>query len=135
MKRAIFGFHLIEILITLAIISVMSHWVLANYQHFTAETRRREAVNSLFVLASALEQYALANSQYRGATLRKLNMQRSIAGGTYDLQIDNAQENTYQISAHPLQRQAEMDKRCGVLLLTSEGERRVTGTSNATTCW
>lgn len=129
------GFHLIEILIVLALTSIMSHWMLSSYTSIIAKERRREAEQALFSLASALEEYALQHSSYAGATLQQLKLPSHIAGDSYELVINFARQNEFLISAHPLARQAENDTRCGILLLTSSGEKNMTGSGTQRECW
>lgn len=129
------GFHLIEILIVLALTSIMSHWMLNSYASIIAKERRREAVHALYSLASALEGYALEHASYAGATLRQLKLPTRVADGNYELVINFARQNEFQISAHPLARQAEIDTRCGILLLTSTGEKNITGAGTHKECW
>ena len=129
------GFHLIEILIALALTAIISQWLLGHYQNFIADERRREAEQALYALASALEEYAMANATYAGATLQNLRVQAIIANNTYELTINSAQQNDYLVSARPLRDQAKIDSRCGKLLLTSAGEKRSTGHDNTQQCW
>jgi type IV pilus assembly protein PilE len=129
------GFHLIEILITLTITAIISHWMLSNYQFYIVEERRREAEQALFSCASALEEFAIQYGKFTGATLKKLKINPRLKGRSYELQINLANDNRYIISAHPLERQAKLDKKCGVLVLTSIGEKSVTGSNSAEQCW
>lgn len=129
------GFHLIEILIVLAITSIMSHWMLSSYTKVIAKERRREAEHALYSMASALEEYAVEHATYAGATLRQLKIPSRVAGNNYKLMINSARQYTYVISAHPLAQQAEVDARCGILLLTSTGEKSMTGAGSQQECW
>ena len=129
------GFHLIEILITLTITAIISHWMLSNYRLYIVEERRREAEQALFSCASALEEFAIQHGKFTGATLKKLKINPRIKGRSYELQINLANDNRYIISAHPLEHQAALDKKCGVLVLTSTGEKSVTGSNSAEQCW
>lgn len=129
------GFHIIEILITLSLTAIMSHWMLGKYQTFIAETRRREAQQGLFTLASVMEDYAIQHRGYGGATMKKLHTPAKIAGKNYELVIVYANTNDYLISARPLGRQAIVDARCGILSLSSTGESRVSGSGGHNQCW
>lgn len=127
------GFHLIEILIALAMIGIASQWMIANYQHFIVEEYRREAQHGLVSLASALENYAFENNGFHGASLRKLKVPHYLSRHQYELRIEHVRKNGYLISARPLSKQAVKDAACGVLFLSSTGEKYVSG--SATTCW
>jgi Tfp pilus assembly protein PilE len=126
------GFHLIEILITLSLVAIMSHLMIERYQHFIVETRRKEAVQALHMLASAMENYAIEHSTYSGADFTKLKINPHISGGNYILIINHAHNDGYLLSANPLSHQADADKHCGTIKLSSTGELSVTGT--ATDC-
>jgi prepilin-type N-terminal cleavage/methylation domain-containing protein len=129
------GFSFIEIIIVLAMIAIMSHWMLGSYQGFIAAAKRREAENTLLTLASALEDYAVQRGSYSGATLRKLHLSALAANHDYEFKIIHADHHAYLIAALPVNRQALIDDQCGTLYLTAAGEKRVSGKTSAAHCW
>lgn len=129
------GFHLLEILITLTLTAIMSQWMLGKYQYFIAKARRQEAKQALLALASALENYGLQHNGYADATLQNCRVNASVAANHYKLVIHSATGHRYQIAAYPLDKQARLDAGCGVLTLTSTGEKRVSGSSPVSYCW
>jgi len=130
-----YGFHLLEILITLSIIAIISTWATSRYQSLIASTHRREAEHALIALASALESYAIENGSYREASLTKLKVSTLTANNTYKLQITTVTDRGFIISAQPQDRQAVNDDRCGTLALTSSGEKIIDGTADIKECW
>jgi prepilin-type N-terminal cleavage/methylation domain-containing protein len=124
------GFHLLEVLIVLALFAVMSQWVLASHEQELALARRKEAAAALYALAAALEDYAFANRGYNGASLAQLKIKSLTSGEFYELQIVDARMDRYIIAAHPRKRQATLDTECGTLTLTSTGEKRAGGKHN-----
>lgn len=133
--QKLFGFHLLEILITLALTAIMSQWMLGKYQYFIADARRQEAKQALLALASAMEEYGLQQNGYTDATLQKCHIKAKVAANNYELSIRSATQQRYLISARPLGKQARLDSVCGVLTLTSTGEKSVSGSAPVTQCW
>ncbi|MBV9576322.1 MAG: prepilin-type N-terminal cleavage/methylation domain-containing protein [Gammaproteobacteria bacterium] len=129
------GFHLIEILITLTIVSLLMTTALPAYYHYLTQVRRFEAANDLSKLALALESYFIEHHTYENATLDVLHFPKIIAKNTYQLAILSATENDYRLTATPQAHQAEQDKRCGVLALNAAGEKMITGDGNINECW
>lgn len=129
------GFHLIEILITLAIISILSVTAFPVYSQYIAKERRLEAVAILTNLAIALEEFHLENNSYLSATLKNLKISDNIANNSYQLIITSTTTNDYLITAKPLNRQAEIDQSCGSLTLNASGEKQISGTGRIDECW
>ena len=128
------GFHLIEILIVMTLISLMASITFPYYSDYLIKERRFEASMMLTKLALALEEYHFEHLSYQGATLRLLHFPDYIVHHYYQLAI-KASENTFLISAKPIAIQAKRDEQCGTLLLTAEGEKKITGNDKITECW
>ena len=129
------GFHLLEMLIVLAMIAVTTHWAYGNYRFAVAIERRQEAIREIFYCSSALEDYALTFFSYAEVSLQKLHMQPLVAGNSYYLQIDLTDAHHYVITARPLGMQADIDRDCGTLIFSSTGEKGVTGPGGWGHCW
>lgn len=129
------GFSLIELLITLTIISILAGISYPTYTRHITHTRRIQAEIALTDLATRLEQYYESNNSYQNATLANLGLNELTDGGYYKLVIDNSSENTYQISAIPLLNQAKTDAACGNLLLDQNGNKKISGTEKIENCW
>src|SRR2546428_780765 len=108
--QAKYGFHLIEILITLSIISVLIASGFPIYSHYFVRVRRLEAASVLTQLSLALEKYQIENNTYENATLEILKFPHFVANNSYLLKIKHATKVDYLISAKPVDDQFRKDK-------------------------
>ncbi len=133
--RNFFGFSLLEILITLAIISLLTGLCFPLYSQHIAEERRLEAKITLEKLAAALEGYYTAHNTYQGATLEQLGFSTFIAKNNYQLTMTALTENTFSLSATPIASQAQQDTLCKTLILNAIGGKSITGNGQLSDCW
>jgi len=129
------GFSLLELMIALAIVSILTALSLPVYSTHLAHEKRLEAEITLAQLANALEQYYLANNTYQNATLNNLGFSDVIAHSRYQLAIQTANSASFTLTATPLDKQAIEDSECGVLILNSSGEKNISGRNTMTDCW
>ena len=129
------GFHLIEILIVLAIISILVSFAVPSYSTYIAHANRREAESLLMELASRLEEYRLQHDSYQDATLNTLKFPATNKNHTYQFQILSANQDTFLITAQPLHTQANKDADCGMLMLDAIGKKSVSGNKPVNECW
>lgn len=129
------GFHFIEILLILTIISVLTMTALPTYYHSIAHTRRLDAANKLTKLALALETYYMEFHTYEKSTLDNLHISKMTAQNAYQLDIDTATANDYRLTATPQGNQSTQDKQCGVLVLNAAGEKSNSGPGSLAECW
>ncbi len=132
-KQKTKGFHLIEIMIALAIISILAAIALPSYLHHLVRAKRLEAETQLTKLAIAMEKYHVENNSYQNASLAVLNFPDVVARGNYKLNITKASDNDYVLTANPIGKQAE--DTCGQLLLYSNGDKKITGDNAISKCW
>ena len=128
------GFHLIELLITLAIIGILIAISVPIYSQHLVTEKRLEACGMLAKLAIAMEQFNIAQDTYAGATLSMLGFPSKIVRENYQLNINLATFNDYVLAAIPLGNQASKDSACGTLLLNSRGERKIEGPGKIEDC-
>jgi len=129
------GFSLLELMITITIISIICVISVPIYSQHIIYAKRLEAEINLIKLASALEKYYLLNNTYQDVTLEKLRFVETIANSPYFLQIASATQTDYLIKAIPLDNQAQQDTLCASLLLDSDGNKNITGNGHLTECW
>lgn len=133
--KKLHGLSLLELMIALVMIGILSAIALPMYsQHFT-RAKRFEAEVMLMKLASALEQYYTINNTYENATLANLNFPAEIAGGRYQLAINQIENSSYNLQALPVDQQAKADPNCATLMLNSLGEKTITGLGKIEECW
>lgn len=129
------GFSLLEILITLAIISLLSAIAYPLYTQHVTQTHRKQAQIALFNLANQMERYYVENNHsYAQATLAKLGFDETTLKDRYEISI-TATATTYKLQAMPLKNQAKHDANCGSLVLNQLGEKKITGSGSLQECW
>jgi prepilin-type N-terminal cleavage/methylation domain-containing protein len=133
--RLLRGFHLIEILITLAIISILTSFSLPFYSAYVVKLRRLEAASLLTKLGVALEEYHFEHQTYQTATLKALHMPEWIVKHYYQLIINTAAQDDYIIMAKPDGQQKEKDTQCQTLILHASGEKNISGNGQLDECW
>lgn len=129
------GFHLIEMMIVIAMISILASIAFPIFTQPMTKTRRLEAESMLIKLAIALEEFHLEHQSYEGATLSELNFSEFIADKNYQLAIRSSTDHDYLVAAKPWGKQDENDKACGTLMLDSNNQKSVTGSARVNECW
>ena len=126
------GFSLIEILISLAIMSLIAGIIIPNYSQHMVHTKRLQAEISLTKIAAALEQYAAINNTYQHASLENLQVPKN---NDYSFNITNTTDTQFSLSAEPLEQQAVKDTQCATLTLDSTGKKGSSGNKTTEECW
>lgn len=134
MLKNLAGFHLMEILICLAILSILTALTVPLFDQYFMQTNRLAATQALSRLAIAMEEYLLANNSYLHASLEKLSFPATVAKESYALVIQ-ASDNSYVLKAIPQGKQAIQDTECGILTLNEQGIKNISGKGNRANCW
>jgi type IV pilus assembly protein PilE len=124
------GFSLIELLITLVIISILAAVIYPSYTAHILKTRRVQAKVALLDLAAKLESYYVTYDSYKDVTFAKLNSKDHLE--FYQLQMQTG-VNTYHLAAIPLGPQAKDP--CGNLIYNQTGEKKISGKLPLLDCW
>jgi len=124
------GFSLLELLITLLLLSILMAIAYPNYQAYLRRIHRQEASLRLIQLSTTLERYHFKYHTYEGATLADLNMPTDI-GDLYHLAIDEQSQSNYNISAEP----KFLDSDCGTLSVNAQQRKSISGWGTVASCW
>jgi type IV pilus assembly protein PilE len=124
------GFTLIELVIVTLIIAVLTAVALPSYQKHAENARRADARNLLLAAQQYMQRYFAANNTYIGANLPS-NLLQSPAQGKaeYQITVTNATVSTFALQATPAAGGSMTQDKCGVLSLTSTGQRGAKGGS------
>jgi type IV pilus assembly protein PilE len=127
------GFTLIELMVTVAIITAIAALALPSYLGSVDKSRRSDAQGALTSFANAMERHFTTNSTYEGAAGTQgspsdtgspwiFETEAPLDGDTkyYDLTIESASASAYTLRATPKGAQADN----GMLELTSTGIHR-----------
>ncbi|MGB4498344.1 MAG: type IV pilin protein [Methylococcaceae bacterium] len=137
MKTKQSGFTLIELMITVAIVGILTSVGYPSYQNHIKKAKRSEAQAALVSMATAMEQWRVENNNdYTGVTAATIFAAQVPTDGsgtkTYDLEIPTATltATSYVLKATPSGTQ--VGDECGDLTLDSTG---VKGAALTSGCW
>lgn len=140
------GFTLIELVLVIAILSIIASIAYPSYLGVVSRTSRSAGKSTLLEVANRQEQYFAENKSYasdlsdlgyagsyfminaRGDSVAAASSERC-----YGISLTNTAAMTYTINAIPQLQQADNDAQCATLTLTHTGIRGQTGAS--TKCW
>lgn len=132
------GFTLIELMIVVAIITIISAIAIPAYSDYVTRSKRADAKTTLITVQLAQEKYRTSNIDY--ATLSDLGLSDPIPSpdGYYTVTVTAASTATYTLEATPTADQ--IDPVCAKFILSQTASgivESVTGSANATpdTCW
>lgn len=127
------GFSLIELLVVLAIVSILAALCYPNYQQYVLRSYRTEAAAHLWYLANMQEQ-TLANSGQYSNDFTVLGSDAARLLPRYLLQVTvSANGQAFELIAQAKGPQSA-DKDCLVLTLNQLGQRNIANTG-ALSCW
>jgi type IV pilus assembly protein PilE len=139
-KHASFGFTLIELMITVAIVTILATIAVTSYTSQVQKSRRTEAKSALLDLAGREERLFSTTNTYSAdeaflgyATVSTPMTNMNFGNGYYQLTAV-ATATTYTLTANPVGSQAG-DAACGSFSVDQLGVQRVTGTSTVALCW
>ncbi len=137
MKRNM-GFTLIELMLTVAIVGILSAVAVPMYSDYIEKSRRSDAVSALLHLQMAQERHRAVNPTYSGSLTGTvasggLAMSATSEQGYYNLAIVSSGANVFVISASPTGAQSG-DSCTGVhFRVTQDGPLLTDATKKA--CW
>lgn len=125
------GFTLIELMITLALMTVLALTSVMIYQEPVLKTEQATAKLDLLNLVSYLEEYYEQHLTYDGVLLSALKYQP--LSKHYKFNIVTATQKEYKIGAFPLTTRSE--DQCGAFYLDQDGNRFISGSGSIDDCW
>ncbi len=135
------GFTLIELMITVAIIGILSAIAYPSYTQYVVKSNRSAAEAFMLAVAGKQEQYMLDARLY-ATNMTALNITSipSEVSRNYNVPVpanNAATPPTYTISAAPIPggSQATRDTICATLTLDQTGGKGISGTGPLTNCW
>lgn len=140
------GFTLVELMVTAAILVILTAIALPSYNGFVARTVRTQAKSALLLVADRQEQFFLDNKSYSGSLVDLgysadptavdrdgTEVEAGSEAAVYEIALLDPAATSFTIAAKPLAAQAKADKRCGTLSLDENGRRDSTGP--VADCW
>jgi type IV pilus assembly protein PilE len=135
-SKAASGFTLLELMITVAIIAILSTIAYASYTNQVVKSRRAAAANCLQERAQFMERFYTTRMTYEGAP--NPAQCGPDLDAFYTVAFNGAPDGkTFVIQATPQGGQASGDAKCAVLGINAQGTRTASGTAASTPgeCW
>lgn len=131
------GYSLVELLITVAIITIVTSIALPSYRQHVQRSHRSDATAALLRIAAQQEKFYLQNNTYT-ATLADLNITET-ENGWYTLAIGAADTDTFSATAKIKPSEAQQhDKQCSEFAIDAQGNRTAKtggGADSTEECW
>jgi type IV pilus assembly protein PilE len=143
-KHQSVGFTLIELMVTVAIVSILATIAVTSYSSQVLKSRRTEAKSALLDLAGREERLFSTTNAYTnleaslgypaaGPATPMNNM--AFGNNYYQLTATlPGGASTYLLTAQPVGNQAN-DTQCGSFSINQLGQQTISGTATAASCW
>jgi type IV pilus assembly protein PilE len=135
------GVTLIELMITVVIISILATLAVPSYRHYILRSQRTDAMTALTRIQAAQEKYFLQYNQYTtsltGLPPAGLALPAVSDNGFYDIDMPEATAVAFTVRAVPRDGQAQ-DTRCQVFSLDHNNIKHAadgSGTDTTAECW
>lgn len=126
-----------ELMIVVAIISVIAGIMLPIYRSHAAKSNRAAAEAYILSVANKQEQYMLDARTYADSLGALLTTTPPEVAKNYTISISNVgtAPPTYTVVATPTGGQAVGDTKCGSVSIDQAGTKAITGTGTVQECW
>lgn len=130
------GFTLIELMITVAIVAILTAIAYPSYVQYVIRSNRAAAESFMQEVAAAQERFLLDNRAYATSltTLQYASAVPASVASNYSFSVNTGNAPpSYSLIATPLGGQLTRDTTCGTLTLTNTGSRAASG--GGSNCW
>lgn len=127
------GFTLIEMMITVAIIGILTAIAYPSYVEYLYKGSRAEAMSALLDIANRQEQFYADNHIYT-SSLSDLGVQTTSDTGLFTLSL-TSDGSTFSVEASPADHPATKDTDCTGFMIDELGQKTATGSGGNSTCW
>ena len=140
------GITLLELMIVVAIVSMIAAFAYPSYMQYVVNTKRTAATSALLQISDREQQFFMDNKRYAddltdlGFAANPLvlsDIGEPVAAGdadaVYSVSLSNVAATTFTITAAPLHGQLSRDTDCGSLTLTQTGARG--NSAGGGDCW
>ena len=133
-RKTVAGFSLIELMIALAVISILASIAYPNYMEYLQRARRAECASVLLGQANAMERRFSTTNSYVGALPGPVQCPADGGPSSYILGFaeDEPTALTFVIQAVPAG--AQTGDRCGTLSIDNTGLKKASGMTTRQ-CW
>jgi len=131
------GYTLLELLLTVSIVTIVTSIALPSYQNHVKRSHRSDAMSALMRVANAQEKFYLQNNTY-ASTLAELDI-TGTRSGFYDLTIPVANVNEFRAEARPATGGPQVgDDNCSLFSIDATGALNAQSSGGGATtadCW
>lgn len=127
------GFTLIELMIVLAVLSIIVAIGYPSYQEHVKKSRRAEGMGQLLELADRMERAYSDRGTYP-TNISEVYV-ATTDGGFYTLSIVTANNVSFTVSASPTSLGKQDTDKCKTFTLTSLGKKSISGSVPNSQCW
>lgn len=129
------GFTLIELMITVAIVGILSAVAYPSYLSYIARSKRSAAESYLLEVTGLQQRYLLDAREYAGSLTALSSTPPTTVSGAYNVTTTAPTALTFTVTATPSGRQAVNDAKCGTLTIDQNGTKGVSGSAGVAGCW
>lgn len=140
LQRPARGFTLLEMMITVAVISILAAVALPSYREYVARARRADARATLLAASNFMQRFYASNDRFDKDLLgtqvslpSDVNVSPATGSPVYNVVLAAVDKSTFTLEARPVATDA-----CGTLVLNHLGQRSINGGSAGaavTYCW